>query len=73
MESDATYLMWIDCSNMCNDTERLCIVLEEKYGVKMSVGGEFGTGGNQFLRINVACSRELLLEGLRRFKCVNNS
>ena len=32
----------------------------------LSDGGEFGQGGEAFLRLNAACPRATLTEGLRR-------
>ncbi len=65
--SRATYLLWADCSGITDDSDRLVAWLQETAKVKFSSGAEFGGNGSAFIRINLACPRSLLLEGLRRF------
>ncbi|KJR45083.1 Aspartate aminotransferase [Desulfosporosinus sp. I2] len=42
--------------------------LVHKAGVGLNAGYLFGPGGEGFARINIACSLEVLEEGLRRIK-----
>ncbi|MEE1339361.1 MAG: MalY/PatB family protein [Succinivibrionaceae bacterium] len=63
---DATYLLWLDCSEYTNDTEELALVLREKAKVYLTYGGEYGKGGESFLRLNVATQRKNIIEGLNR-------
>lgn len=65
---DVTYLMWLDCSQVTDDSEKLSVYLREKAGVYLSEGNIFGGNGAQFLRLNTATTRKNLMEGLRRFK-----
>lgn len=60
----ATYLLWIDCRNVTLDTDGLCDVLMKKEGLFVSKGKQFGPGGEAFFRLNIACSRQTLLEAL---------
>lgn len=66
ISGEATYLMWLDCRSFAKNSEELYQFLRQKAGVFLSPGDEFGTNGNGFLRMNVACPRSILEEGLRR-------
>ncbi len=59
----ATYLAWIDASGLrLNDTKGFF----EKHGVGLSGGEQFGQP--QYIRLNFACPRATLEEGVRRIK-----
>lgn len=66
--SEATYLLWIDCSSICQNSEELVKQIRDKTGLYLSNGLEYGENGKQFIRMNVACSKERLMDGLNRFK-----
>lgn len=66
--SQATYLLWIDCNNITSDSEELCHYIREKTGLYLSSGEIYGANGKGFIRINIACSKERLEEGLFRLK-----
>ena len=68
VECDATYLLWIDCSALGVHSEVLCEFLRTNQGLFLSPGHQFGENGKNFLRMNIACPRELLLDGLARLK-----
>jgi len=63
----ATYLVWIDCSCLKKSSNELSIILLEKGKVRLNGGGIYGEAGEGFLRLNIACPRKVLLEGLTRF------
>ena len=70
---NATYLLWLDCSKLnTNDdfefSKALSEFLREKVGLFLSPGVQFGQNGDNFLRMNIACPKELLLEGLNALK-----
>lgn len=71
--SNATYLLWLDCSQICDDSTKLQKFLRSKFGLWVSDGRAFGGNGNLFLRLNIACPRELLQDGLERLKKGVNS
>lgn len=67
---EATYLLWIDCSGLD---------IPEQYGsaqqffaevgrVALNPGTFFGTSGEPFVRLNFACPRSMLEDGLNRMK-----
>ena len=66
--SEATYLLWIDCGNISDDTLALSSEIRNKTGLYLSPGSQFGGDGNKFLRMNIACPREVLYDGLERLK-----
>ncbi len=66
--SQATYLMWLDCGNLTDSSEELADVIRESTGLYLSEGGQYGGDGTRFLRLNVACPRSVLADGLNRLK-----
>ena len=65
---DATYLLWIDASSVSPDGEALAERIREKTGLYLIGGEEYGKAGKGFLRMNIACPRATLLDGLARLK-----
>jgi len=58
---EATYLAWLDTSRLgLSDPQRACL----DAGIALSPGSAFGD--SSFLRLNFACPRSQLREGLRR-------
>ena len=66
MEPEGTYLVWVDCSSHKNFAMKL---LKDAH-VRVSEGSFFGEGGENFIRINVACPRNILKEAIKRMKAV---
>ena len=64
----ATYLLWLDCSGITEDASELCRYLRAETGLYLSAGMVYGGNGRAFLRMNTACPRERLLDGLERLK-----
>ncbi|NMA85941.1 MAG: pyridoxal phosphate-dependent aminotransferase [Tissierellia bacterium] len=70
---EATYLAWIDLREYETNGERLEKIIIEKGKVAFDGGSWFGEGGQGFVRVNFACPRNLLKEGLSRMvKAVKN-
>jgi cysteine-S-conjugate beta-lyase len=68
---EGTYLAWLDARPILErlgmaDERALAKRLEEEGRVKLSAGGIFGRGGQGHFRINLACPRSVLAEGLER-------
>ncbi len=63
---DSTYLMWLDCSAVTDDSKALADSIRRKTGLFLSDGAQYGIGGERFLRMNIACPKDLLKDGLRR-------
>lgn len=67
-ESDATYLLWLDVSHFTDDSVALSEAIREKTGLYISEGAQYGGNGRYFLRLNTACPRATLNDGLSRLK-----
>lgn len=66
--SEATYLMWLDCGKFTKDSIGFAAFIRRETGLYTSAGAVFGGNGNEFLRLNTACSRSTLCDGLSRLK-----
>lgn len=65
--SEATYLLWLDCSALNMDSKELADHIRQSTGLYLSDGVQFGNG-EQFLRMNIACPKAVLQDGLNRLK-----
>ncbi len=63
---EGTYLAWIDCSAAEIGADKLERLLEKEAKVRLNAGTMYGDGGEDFLRINLACPRELIEKALPR-------
>ncbi|MGX8835466.1 MalY/PatB family protein [Amedibacillus sp. YH-ame6] len=68
VESEATYLLWIDCTKICEDDVSLVEHIRKQTGLYLSYGSMFGENGKGFLRMNIACPKIRLNEGLQRLR-----
>ena len=68
VDADATYLMWLDCSSLTDDSVVFTRMIREKTGLYISDGTEYGGNGRYFVRLNTACPRSVLKDGLKRLK-----
>ncbi len=68
IKGDATYLVWIDASNLCPDASVFTSFLRKHTGLYVSAGGVYGKGGEGFFRLNVACPKKTLMDGLERLE-----
>ena len=72
VDQDATYLVWADVSKITDDAEILCDSLRKTTGLFITPGGQYRGNGKTFIRINVACPKSVLFDGLKRlFSGVN--
>ncbi|HSQ90271.1 MalY/PatB family protein [Romboutsia sp.] len=65
---EGTYLLWVDFSETGLSDEEVAKALVEKGKVALNNGSSFGTGGKGYQRINLACPRSMVEEGLSRIK-----
>lgn len=63
-EADGTYLAWLDYRELRLSEVQVTRRLVEAGGVALFGGTAFGREGDGFLRMNLACSRDLLDRGL---------
>lgn len=66
--SQATYLVWIDCTALTPDGRALQRFVRERTGLVLCAGEDYGAAGAGFLRMNVACPRATLDDALGRFE-----
>ncbi|MEJ8778251.1 MalY/PatB family protein [Pseudogracilibacillus sp. ICA-222130] len=64
--SEATYLLWIDCHELGFTDKELQTFMIEQAKVGLNAGSSYGTEGENFMRINIACPKATLQEGLDR-------
>ena len=72
---EGTYLMWLDCRCALREgeplegfSERLFNHLKDRHGLTLSCGSWYGKAGEGFQRLNIACPRTRLLDGLQRLQ-----
>ncbi len=63
---EATYLTWVDISRVCPDSRAFADELRAKTGLFVTPGEIYGQTGRGFLRINLACPRSLVADGMQR-------
>lgn len=68
MIPEATYLLWIDCRSLGLSSKELYKKILEEGQLRISDGQTYGEAGDGYIRINIACSRSLLIEGLERLE-----
>lgn len=66
--SEATYLVWLDCKGVLGCASELSQFLRDETGLYLSDGRQYGQGGQDFLRMNIACPCETVRQGLARLK-----
>jgi cysteine-S-conjugate beta-lyase len=64
---DATYLIWLDCSNLKLPPSPYKFFLKEAK-VAFSDGGKFGKGNEQFVRLNFGAPRKTVEQSLNRVR-----
>lgn len=65
---EATYLVMLDFRKLGLDNESLKDLMIHKAGVAMNDGASFGKQGDGFQRMNVACPKAILEEGLQKIE-----
>ncbi len=66
MEPEGTYLLWLDFSEYDLSDKELEERFVHKGKVVLNTGVSYGPSGKQHMRLNVACPRVVLEEGLNR-------
>jgi cystathionine beta-lyase len=66
--SEATYLLWLNYPNRKDRTSENARVIRKETGLYLSAGKRYGGNGADFLRMNIACPKKVLMDGLERLK-----
>ena len=67
IRSNATYLLWVDCSKICSDTVELVDFIKAETGLRVTAGKVYGECGKAFIRVNIATQNVRVKEGAKRF------
>lgn len=65
---EGTYLVWIDISSLNKPSKAVIKELLNKENLWLNEGIMYGKSGDKFVRINIACPRQTLNDGLMRLK-----
>ena len=63
---EASYLEWVDCTASGMDGDEVARRLLEEAQLMVNPGSLYGSGGRPFIRVNIACPRTLLMQGLEK-------
>lgn len=67
ISANATYLLWLDCRSIIGNATEFCRFIRKNSGLYLSDGNEYHNGEG-FLRMNLACPRQQVKDGLNRLK-----
>jgi len=73
IKPEGTYLIWLDCRQLGLNSKDLNNFMIKKAKVALDDGYWFGAEEKGFMRINIACPRSFLEEGLKRIERAVNS
>ncbi len=65
-ELEGTYLVWIDISATLMNSDEVTARLLDEQKLMVNSGSMYDPGGENFIRLNIACPRTLLLDALER-------
>jgi len=66
IDTEATFLMWLDCKVLENEHNALIDFFIDKAKLGLNDGKSFGDAGVGFMRLNVGTSKEVLEEAMQR-------
>lgn len=66
VKGEAAYLLWLDASKIKGSGKQMTQYIRRETGLYLSDGEPFGAPG--FLRMNIACPRSVVLDGLDRLR-----
>jgi cystathionine beta-lyase len=68
VQPEATYMLWLDCRKFAMNGKELQNFFIRKAGVGMNEGSTFGPGGEGFMRMNLACTRNTLIKAMEQIE-----
>jgi cystathionine beta-lyase len=68
VKPDATYMIWVDCRKLGMKAKELQEFFVQKAGVGMNEGSAFGPGGEGFMRMNIATTRQNVRKALEQIE-----
>jgi len=68
MKPESTYMIWLDCRELKMEGEELKDFFIKKAKLGLNDGRVFGTGGEGFMRINVACPKATVQRAMEQLR-----
>ena len=68
VKTEATYMIWLDCRKLGMTGKDLMDFFVNSAGVGMNEGSTFGAGGEGFMRMNVATSRNNVAKAMQQIE-----
>ncbi len=65
---EGTYLAWLDCRKLGLQGVQLKQFIIEKAKLALNDGATFGLGGDGFMRVNTACTRQTLAQAINQLE-----
>lgn len=61
---EGTFLMWLDMRCFGLTSAEITEILAKEYGIALGDGSHYGKQADGFMRFNIGCSRQILMQGL---------
>jgi cystathionine beta-lyase len=68
LKPEATYLLWLDMREFGMNNKELADFFVNKAGIAVNQGDIFGVEGEAYVRMNVATSKDVVVEAVRRLE-----
>jgi cystathionine beta-lyase len=68
VQPEATYMIWLDCRKFGMSGKELQDFFVTRAGVGMNEGSSFGPGGEGFMRMNLATTREIVVQAMEQIE-----
>jgi cystathionine beta-lyase len=65
---ESTFLLWIDCRNLNMTGKELKNFFFKTAKIAINEGSMFGQGGEEFVRLNIGCSRKTIEQAMNQLK-----
>ena len=62
---EGTFLMWLDMRCAGISSSEMTSILAKDYGIALGDGSHYGKEADGFMRLNIGCTRAVLLQGLQ--------
>lgn len=63
---EGTFLMWLDMRCLNLSSAKITQILAEEYGIALGDGSHYGKQADGYMRFNIGCAREILMQGLEQ-------
>ena len=63
---EGTFLMWLDMRCLGLTSAEITEILAKEYGIALGDGSHYGKQADGFMRFNIGCSRQILMQGLEQ-------